>query len=77
MKDEIRQHGNTLLSGTDGITIPMLFNNLSGRNFSGEEYRIYIQKVAYRQMGFVPGKISLFRNDRMVKEAALSSLQDK
>ena len=32
--DEIRQDGKTVLSSSDGISIPMVFRNLSGRNFS-------------------------------------------
>lgn len=39
MTDEIRQDGKTVLSGEDGVSIPMFFNNLCGKNFSGNEYR--------------------------------------
>ena len=41
MLDEIRQNGKTVLSGEDGFSIPMFFNNLCGKNFSGEKYRDY------------------------------------
>ena len=41
--DEIRQDGKTVLSSSDGISIPMVFRNLSGRNFSGKEYRNYLR----------------------------------
>lgn len=43
MLDEIRQNGKTVLSGEDGFSIPMFFNNLCGKNFSGEKYRDYIR----------------------------------
>ena len=33
--DEIRQDGETVLSSSDGISIPMIFRNLSGKNLSG------------------------------------------
>lgn len=36
MKEEIRQDGRTILSSEDGFSIRMFFNNLSGKNFSGE-----------------------------------------
>ena len=39
MKEEIRQDGRTILSSEDGFSIRMFFNNLSGKNFSGKEYR--------------------------------------
>ena len=32
--DEIRQDGQTVLSSSDGVSIPMIFRNLSGKNFS-------------------------------------------
>ncbi len=75
MKDEIKQNGETVLSSTDGISTPMLFNNLSGKNFSDKEYRDYILNIAYPQMGFVPGKISLHRNGELIREAEIPDLQ--
>ena len=39
MTDEIRQNGKVILSSEDGISIPMIFKNLCGKNFSGKEYR--------------------------------------
>lgn len=63
--DEIRQ---------DGISIPMVFRNLSGRNFSGKEYRNYLRHVAYDDMGFVPGTITLWHGGRLVAEAKLGKI---
>ena len=45
MLDEIRQNGKVMLSGEVGISIPMIFNNLCGRNFSGTKYRDYINII--------------------------------
>lgn len=36
MKTEIRQNGKVILSSTDDISIPMIFKNLCGKNFSGK-----------------------------------------
>lgn len=52
MLDEIRQNGKTVLSGEDGFSIPMFFNNLCGKNFSGEKYRDYIKYIAFWRNGF-------------------------
>ena len=57
MLDEIRQNGKTVLSGEDGFSTPMFFNNLCGKNFSGEKYRDYIKYIAFGEMGFKPGGI--------------------
>lgn len=32
MTEEIRQKGKTILSSDDGCSIPVIFNNLIGRN---------------------------------------------
>lgn len=72
--DEIRQDGKTVLSSSDGISVPMVFRNLSGRNFSGKEYRNYLRHVAYDDMGFVPGTITLWRGGRLVAETELEKI---
>ncbi len=72
--DEIRQDGKTVLSSSDGISIPMVFRNLSGRNFSGKEYRNYLRHVAYDDMGFVSGTITLWHGGRLVAEAKLGKI---
>lgn len=46
MKREIRQNGKTVLYSGDGHSIPMIFNNLVGKNLKGREYSDYIAFVA-------------------------------
>lgn len=72
--DEIRQDGETVLSSSDGISIPMIFRNLSGKNFSGKEYRNYLKYVAYDDMGFVPGTITLWHGGQLVTETKLEKI---
>jgi len=62
MKDEIRQNGQVILSSDDGISIPMIYNNLAGVNMQGMEYRDYLKHVAMENMGFEPGRIEYFRD---------------
>ena len=42
MVEEIRQDGRVILSSEDGFSVPMIFNNLCGKNFIGKEYKDYI-----------------------------------
>lgn len=72
--DGIRQDGGTVLSSSDGVSIPMIFRNLSGKNFSGKEYRDYLKHVAYDDMGFVPGTITLWCGGQLVAEANLEKI---
>ncbi len=72
MLDEIRQNGKTVLSGEDGFSIPMFFNNLCGKNFSGEKYRDYIRYIAFGEMGFKPGEITLYRNGVQVRTGKIN-----
>ena len=56
MRDEIRQNGKVVLKSEDGVSIPMFFNNLCGKNFSGTQYRDYIRNIALGEMGFKSGR---------------------
>ena len=75
--DEIRQDGKTVLSSDDGVSIPMIFRNLSGKNFSGKKYRDYLKYVAYADMGFVPGTITLWHDGLQIAEVELKETTDK
>ena len=55
--EAIKQDGKVILHSEDGISILMIFNNLTGRNFKGKEYAGYIRHVAIGDMGFTPGGI--------------------
>ena len=67
MIEEIRQDGKVVLSSDTEHAMPMIFNNLCGKNFSGEEYRDYIRYIALGEMGFKPGRIELYRNGKLLK----------
>lgn len=62
MKDEIKQNGQVILSSDDGISVPMIYNNLAGVNMQSVEYRDYLKHVAMEDMGFEPGRIEYFRD---------------
>ena len=80
--DEIRQNGKTVLYSEDGRSIPMFFNNLTGKNFSGKEYEDYIRCVALADMGFSPGVIEGFspgvielcRNGKTIKQGVIPNV---
>ena len=67
MTEEIRQNGSVVLSRCSEHAIPMIFNNLCGKNFSGKEYRDYIRYIALGEMGFKPGRIELYRDGELLK----------
>lgn len=39
MVEEIRQDGRVILSSEDGFSVPMIFNNLCGKNFLSSTYK--------------------------------------
>lgn len=41
--EEIRQNGKIILHSDDGISIKMIFKNLTGKNFQGQKYAEYIR----------------------------------
>ncbi len=70
MKEEIKQNGKVLLSSGDGVSVPMIFNNLSGRNFSGSRYRDYLATVS-REFGVSAGTIEHYRDGVLVETATI------
>lgn len=69
--DEIRQNGKTVLYSENGRSIPMFFNNLTGKNFSGKEYEDYIRYIALQEMGFQPGSIELYRDGKPIRQGII------
>lgn len=57
MKREIGQDGKTVLQNGDGYSIPLIFNNLSGKSFKGGKYSDYAAFIAIPCMGFTYGGI--------------------
>ena len=72
--DEIRQNGKTVLYSEDGRSIPMFFNNLTGKNFSGKEYEDYIRHIALREMGFHPGSIEFYRDGKFIRQGIIPNV---
>ncbi len=70
MKEEIKQNGKVLLSSGDGVSIPMIFNNLSGRNFSGSRYRDYLVTVN-QEFGVSAGTIEHYQDGVLVETATI------
>lgn len=70
MKEEIRQNGKMLLSSEDGVSIPMIFNNLTGRNFSGSKCKDYLATVS-KKFGVSVGKIELYRDGVQTETATI------
>ena len=61
-REEIRQNNKVILHSSDGISISIIFRNLTGKSIKGEEYSNYIKYVAINEMGFEYGKIEYFVN---------------
>lgn len=74
MTEEIRQNGKTILSSDDGCSIPVIFNNLIGRNMKQDEYKIYLCCVAFRDMGFSAGTIEYYQNGKLLRSSIIPRL---
>lgn len=74
MTEEIRQNGKTILSSDDGCSIPVIFNNLIGRNMEQDEYKIYLRYVAFKDMGFSAGTIDYYQNRHLLKSGVIPRL---
>ena len=74
MVEEIRQNGKVILSSEDVFSIPMIFKNLCGKNFSGKEYKDYIKHIVFRDMGLKPGVVSHYRDGVLCKNGTIPVL---
>lgn len=59
----IKQNGKTILSSP--CNLMMFFNNLTGKNIKGEDYKLYIKGIAYKEMGFVAGEIEMYKDEHL------------
>ena len=72
--EAIRQNGKIILHGNDGISIKMIFRNLTGRNFQGQEYADYISHIAIGSMGFTPGSIEHCRDGGVIDTGTIPNV---
>ena len=64
--ETIKQNGKIILQSNDGISIKMIFRNLTGKNFQGKEYADYIRHIAINSMGFTSGSIEHCRDGGVI-----------
>ncbi|MGY0427170.1 MAG: DUF7688 family protein [Polaribacter sp.] len=69
MSEEIKQNNKCVLRGNKG-SLHMIFNNLIGKNFKGQEYQNYIKNVALIG-GFKYGEIQLHINEKLIETGTI------
>ena len=72
--EAIRQNGKIILHSNDDISIKMIFKNLTGRNFQGQEYADYIRHIAIGSMGFTPGIIEYCRDGSVIDTGTIPNV---
>ena len=72
--DCIKQNGNIILSSSDNGSIPMIFRNLVGLNIKGELYIRYLLNIAFAEIGFTPGRIEYWRNDKLISTGNIPNI---
>ena len=60
--------------GNDGISIKVIFRNLTGRNFQGREYADYIRHIAIGSMGFTPDIIEHCRDGEVIGKGKIPNV---
>lgn len=66
--EEIRQNGKTVLRGNQNLKV--IFKNLTGKNFQGEEYQEYLIYVAL-QRGFEYGAIEFYKDGKLIEKGMI------
>ena len=62
------------MHGNDGISIKMIFKNLTGENFQGQKYADYIRHIAIGSMGFAPGIIEHCRDGSVIDTGTIPNV---
>ncbi len=70
--DCVKQHGKIVLSSNDNVSIPMIFRNLIGQNIKGNQYVQYLLNIGFADMGFSPGRIEYWRNNKLISIGNIS-----
>ena len=52
----------------------MIFINLVGLNIKGEQYIQYLLNIAFTEMGFIPGRIEYWRNDKLISVGTIPNI---
>ena len=52
----------------------MIFRNLTGKNFQGQEYVEYIRHIAIGDMGFSPGIIEHCRDGEVIGKGTIPNV---
>ena len=66
----IMQNGISIMTSPDS-SLQVIFNNLSGRNFGGKEYKNYINMMMREFPTLEKGKIQLCENGKVVNRAEI------
>ena len=72
--ETIRQNGKIILHSNDETSIKMIFKNLTGRNFQGQEYMEYIRHIAIGDMGLSPGIIEHCRDGKIIGKGTIPNV---
>ncbi len=72
--ETIRQNGKIILYSSDGISIKIIFKNLTGKNFRGQEYVDYIRHIAIGSMGVTSGIIENCRNGSVIDTGTIPNI---
>lgn len=72
--EAIKQNGKNILHSDDGISIKMIFKNLTGKNFQGQEYADYIRHIVLESMAFSPGIIEYYRDGEVIGKGTIPNV---
>ena len=64
MTQSIKQNGVTIMTSPDNASCNMIFRNLTGLNFGGEEYRRYVRMMLREFSALNYGEIELWEGGK-------------
>ena len=65
MKQAIRQNGVTIMPSPENASCNMIFCNLTGKNFGGKEYELYVKMMLSEFPNLTYGEIELWEDGKL------------
>ena len=71
--ESVRINGVEIVSSNDGISAGIVFNNLTGKNLTGQEWLDYLKCMQNMNPDVKPGKAELVKAGVVLKEGQVPS----
>lgn len=71
MAQKIKQNGQVMMTSPENTSCNIIFNNLTGINIQGEEYKNYLAMMFHDFPRLAYGEIELWENGKLIDKGTI------